>query len=792
MTGTELFVLIVVSLCILYLLTYFAFFRRHNEIKDGASIVARASSSETTTTTTTTTTPSITPRTTTTNAKNSGSAQINTNEIPKFVDRNAKGSADIDSDDAMIVDDAIDKYNVDINDDDDDDGDDADTEMLDVSSAAKATDNVHATNTTASAANNAGADTTAAAITSNDVTNDVSKISNTMTIVTLPDEENTTKTQVNLAKRTINHEMLNKTKNVLDCFVNIEKRQAEYDDVPFVYPNIMKKINSHGKLDDPLCSGETNLNLWNKDSKVLRNVVHSMMLSMAIDLDNARPYNIGILIFIQKFMNEFVKNYRKTGRPWGKDDLGFIDMMHLLAMFMISPNTTDIQRYSCAKIIVRVITRPGFSFNEHLAMTNIAHTSTPYILAKLLLNMKITKLDSKRIKKAIFREYSEVPSAGFHHDHSFTVAGAFNVDTPNALCSKYKYELLTVLLRDLVGMDTSLTFTSATNDLNTIIIHPTIKLGVYGINTYNMNNPKLTSTMVYRVPKDNYGLAVMPLARVLRLFTKHHCFAVRGVVNGVSYMPESTTKPIEQTLPRNQFYAMQMRKPLSDREPRIKYPNFGCLVWAIDNELSSMDPVLIQQAASFVGMYDNVGVFHQTYTLYDAIETTSTYFAEELIIIRDNASEQTLDFNIKVINSSDKRDLTYYGYDNEKLTNNNIEQYYSYGTSLTVPCRGGIKTFNTKLRIRSDTGALEMMEPTREISSAAMKFPIVLNDHAQVEKYGDSNDYAVIKLPNEPQVYCPSESLSVTRSDFSYDVTTNQWVSNKNVRKRRQAAKRRN
>lgn len=753
MTGIEGFIIFVIALCILYLLSYFIFFRRRVQIKDDET----------------------TPLTDTTTRRFA-------NKVPKFKGSDTNGNKT--NNEIMIVEPS---YEV------DDFGNDlSDVEMIsepktpisptmmraittnDINDVDMLSEPKTPISPTATA--DAITKTTVDAITTTTV--DVSGISNSTKITTLPEDDNALSKPI-----TINHAILRKTKGVLETFVCIEKRQALYDDIPFVYPKTLDKINKTGTLEDPLCYGKTQLNQWDVNSTTLRNVVHSMMLAMAIDLDNKRPYNNGIMIFMLKFINKFTKTYRKNERPWGEDDFGFIDMMYLLMIFMISPNTKDAQRQSCAKIILRVITRPGFAFGQRLPTTNIAHTSTPFILAKLLMNSKLLKHDINRVKKAILREYSEIPNSGFHHDRSYSMSGAFNVDIPNILCAKYKYELLVVAIKDLLGIDKSPTFTSATDDLNEIVIHPTIKLGIYGISTFIMANAKLNSTLVYRAPEDNYGLAVMPLARVLRLFTKRHCFAVRGMVDGVKYMPEAELTENGQTIPRNQFYAMQIRKPLSDRETRLTYPEFGCLVWDNKDEVSSMECISIRQARSYVGMYDDTGVFYQSYTLHDPTESTSVYSAEELIVIQSKANEKILDFNIKITNSSSTRDLTYYGYnDANTTTNNSTEQYYAYDVNLTIPRLGGIKTFNTKLRIKSDTNVLEMIEPTREININAFSYPIKLSDSVSVVRHDDNDGYALIELPNkEPRVYSTSSGLSIAHKDFSYDATTNQWVINKNT-----------
>lgn len=724
MTGTEGFVIFVIALCILYLLSYFAFFRHRVELKDDQHV--------------STETPQLTNN-------------------ARFIDSNPKSTKG--NDGIMIVEAT---------------GIADDVEMTDLS--------VKSTVALPTRPGNVVSPVPVLPdVTSNDVHRPTNVSQSTNDVVSRRMRDNAHLGLPLTKPITINQDVLRRTRGVLETFVDIEKCHALYDDVSFAYPKTLEKINTAGSLDGPLCEDETHLNKWNEDSKTLRDVVQSMMLSMAIDLDNKRPYNKAILIFILKFVYKFTKTYSKNTRPWGDDDLGFIDMMHLLMIFMISPNTEDNQRQSCAKIILSVITRPGYAFGQILPLTNVAHTSTPFVVAKLLTNSTILKSDIMRINKAILREYSEIPKSGFHQDRSFSMMGVFNIDIPNTLCSKYKYELLTIVVRDLLGNTNPLTFTSVTDDLNKLIIHPTIKLGTYGISTFIMNNPMLNSSLVHRVPKDNYGLAVMPLARVLRLFTKRHSFAVRGIVDRVKYMPESVLIENGQTIPRNQFYAMQMRKPLSDRENRIKYPEFGCLVWDTNDELSSTANVFIQKPKSYVGMYIDVGVFYQSYTLYDST-ISSMYYVEELIVIHDKASEQTLDFNIKIINSSGTHDLTYYGFNSESQTNN-IDQYYSYGTTLTVS-RGNVKTFNTKLRIKSNK--LELMEPTRETSVNVLSYPITLNDRTGIARLDKSDNFALIKLPNkEPQVLCTSSDLSIARTDFSYDVITNQWISNKNINKRR-------
>lgn len=571
----------------------------------------------------------------------------------------------------------------------------------------------------------------------------------------------------------IRRDVLDKTKGVLEAFIVSEKRQA----LDYAYPKIIEKINTSDPSNERLCNGHSQLNRWDRDTKILRRIARAMLLTMAIDIDNRRSYHAAITVFIFKFVDKFTKTHRNK-RPWGDDDLAFIDTMYVLMIFMISPDTDDAHRYDCAKLILRVVTQPGYAFGQELPASNIAYTSTPYVISKLLIGSKILKNDIKQIKTSILREYSELPDNGFHHDRSFSMLGTFNTDIPNGLCAKYKYELLAVVVHDLLKIDKSLTFTSATDDLNKIVIHPTMKIGIYGISTFAIENPMLNSESVYRVPKDNYGLAVMPLSRVLRLFTKHYCFAVRGLVGGVKYTPHAELTEDGQTIPRKEFYAMQMRKPLNDQDTLIQYPDFGCITWDAKTDLPKFDIVLIQQPKSFVAMYDDTGVFYQSYVLSDPANPLSSYIVEELIVIDASRTELYLDFYIKILNMSENRDLVYYGFSPKTFLVTNSTQDTLDGDKLTIPKLGGVKTFNTKLRIKGDV--LEMIETTREISADIFAYPIKLNDRVGIIKYDETDGRALVKLPtNEPQVYFTSTGLSIAHKDFSYDAITNQWLTNK-------------
>lgn len=712
MTGTEGFVLFVIALCILYLLTYFIFFRRYVSIKDVDT---------TTTTTTTVDIPQI------------------TNNTHDFVDRNTEYK---EHHDKLTVIENTQKVGQDnsIN----------DVEMLDVSGPkGKAVKDATVVSNVVPAEN-----TTAA---SNHTTN-------------------STQEKVPLEPININHSMIPKTKELLETFSQTEKRRALYDERAFAYPEIIGKIDRTGTIDQPLCKGKVSFNQWNVNSRTLRQVVDMILFSMAIDLDNKRPYNDAIVIFINKFIHNFTSRFDGHNRPWGNSDLDFIDMMYVLMIFMITPDTNDHTRENCANIILKVITRPGYAFGKMMPMANVAHTSTPFIVAKRMLKSKILKGDVNQINNSILREYSVIPNSGFHSDHSFSMLDTFDSYIPNRLCSKYRYELLAVVIKSILNIDKSLTFTEATSNLNKIIIHPNIKIGTYGISTFDINIPKLTSKNVNNVPINNYGMAVMPLARVLRLFTKHYTFMVRGMIDGVKYMPDSKITGDGQTIPRHQLCAMQLRKPISDRDKHITYPDFGYLGWDTDDELSSMKNTMINQARSYVGIYKNTAVFTQKYSFYEPGDKQSWYYVEELIVIEDKKTEHILNFKIKIINSSTTRDLVYYGYNDGYLTTNSTEQYYAQGTTLKVPKIGGVKIFNTKLRIKGDK--LELIEPTHEIIELVLSHPITLNDRVKIVNYGDADGYAMVDLSDkEPKVYCPSIETSIDHKDFKYDPIQNQWVS---------------
>uniref|UniRef100_A0A0C9RD34 Anc-1 protein n=1 Tax=Fopius arisanus TaxID=64838 RepID=A0A0C9RD34_9HYME len=719
MMSTEMIVFLIIILCLIYIISYFIFFRKYVEIEDKQQ-----------------------PHKTTVDSPIQNPLKLN--NLPKFTaikDPNMmiieKPNQDDDNDDVVMNDEPSPVIN----------------NRIDENTTITENDESIPINPEKSSLNQW-----------NNVVTDTSTTTNKPTSVNQLGN--------NLNKSTnINQDVLNNSKGILVAFVNMEKHKALYDNTPFKHSGLLTKIKTTGTLDDTeLCIYNTELNKWYENSKILRHVVHQISISMAVDLDNNQVYNKSILVFIMKFIRQFTKKYKKIERPWGEDDFGFIDMMYLLMIFMISPGIEDYKRETCANVIIHMVVRLGFLFGHSIQKGLIIYTSTPYIVAKLLINSKLTRNELKLLHKLLAFKYSKIPEKGFHYDSSFSIMDTFNNETPNNKCIKQRRELLIIAAKDLLSINKTPNFIDSIHKLNKILIHPTIKLGIFGINTFNMKNMKLNSNTVYNVEQNNYGLGVMPLSKVLRFFTKTYCFAIRGMMENIKYLPSSQLSEIGQTIPRNEFYTMQMRKPLNYHEQYFKYPEFGCIVWDNGaNELQSKENIMIENPKSFVTMFNGIGVFYQSYNLYDHKDLKLTYYAEEIIILTDKPNNQIFDFTIKILNLSSTKDLNYYSFNNEKSNENQNDV-------LKIPCNGKAKTFKTKLKINENI--LEIIEDTHEIQTDPFKYPISINDQMSIEKYDVKNEgYALVDIhTKKPLVYFNCNSESIKNTNFTYDSKTNQWL----------------
>lgn len=535
------------------------------------------------------------------------------------------------------------------------------------------------------------------------------------------------------------------TEAILKKFVEMEKHNAEYDGKPFEYPKSVENLET--------------LNNWTTDSTVLRKITNSMLFALAISIHNNKSCHKNIITFIDKFNYKFLKLYKKNDvQPWGNESISFIDTSILLAMFMISSYSSKLQKTECSKIISRIIASPGVVFKEKLPAIHIVHTSIPWLLAKYNDGVSISLSDENYIINSMSQIYSDIPNNGFHNDKSFTFGETFSPHTPNHICSKYRYDLLSVMIPQ-----NTITYVSATKQLNEIIIHPTIKQGIYGINVFDINNKKLTSDSVYLAPNNNYGIVVMPLIRLLRLFTQHYCFAVRGFMDRVKPTSDSINS-VDQTIPRQQLYNMQLRTFIHAKTT-TKYPDFGCVIWSGNDELKNTTMISLSKATSYVFKYENVGIFFQSYTVQENNEI-DYYTIDELITIKDNVKEQIIDIYIRIINYSTSKMLMYYGYENRD-TNTNL-----YSSDNIFEIKQASTTFHTQLKIIDQN--IQTVKQTSIVEGYnPFILPIQHDDGITLNRSGRG---IIINAPNKPTYYCPIDELTVTNSQYHYKSSVNQWT----------------
>lgn len=554
---------------------------------------------------------------------------------------------------------------------------------------------------------------------------------------------------------TTNPNLTINTKALLSGFIKMYARRTEYDSVLFDYPKLVRKIDTSSKTAK-LCVSPTKYNDWHKDSRILRAVADKLLLALAVNLDehnkHGKPCHPAIMTFIDKYVEHFAATFNKKTRPWGSEDISFVDSTYLLAIFMISPFASPEYKKKIANMILQIIPKPNMAFNTKLPFVNIIHASTPWILAKHVLNAQFHKTAVLRIKRAAMRQYCDLPSNGFHLDKSFSFNKLYDPMLANKLAIKYKYELLALLVDELNGTK-DLTFMSAIEQMNAFILHPSIQIGVYGVNTFDTTNLKLNSTKVLFNTKNNYGIEVMPLSRLLRVFTKNHCFAVRGFANGMKYSPDTILQGSEQVIPIAQFYGSQIRAITSINDKNtVLIPNFGCTLWNSDSVSKNM---IVRDIMSFVVNYENTtAAFYQTYTADDS--TFGSFQIKEFTTIDYTESSTLLDFTINITNKSLKTQMVYIGY-------NSVMMKIDPGTT---------KTIKTTLRIENDS--VIVVKPTRQTHNESLEFPLYINSKTKAVK--SSLGIMVFKSPNDPKIYCPSTELVIKYPKFEYNEFSNQWV----------------
>lgn len=578
--------------------------------------------------------------------------------------------------------------------------------------------------------------------------------------------EDTTEIKHNYEKHISNNALTVNISDMLNVFVNMELRKAKYDDLLFEYPKIIKRIRDNC-VNTGICRGNSKYNKWAEDTFVLKILASDLLKALAVDLYRQKSMvHPAIKLIIDKFISHFNSVYKHQNIPWGRDAMSFIEMTYVLAIYMVSKYPNENERKTIAKIILTIIQKPNYVFNKTLPSINIIYASTPWILANHCLGTKMPENDINKIKTLVLRQYCDVPDNGFHIDKSFSYKETFDFALPNKLCVKYKYELLVSLIDEFKN-STSLTMIKATRELDEIIIHPNIKIGTYNINTFNSNNYKLTSADVLHVPDNNYGIKVMPLAKVIRLFTRTYSFAVRGVNTFTKYTPESVLRRDEQKIPKFEFSMTQIRRVLSlqDTPETIKYPGFGCVFW-VNDQMKDNNDLFIRRCTSYVGAYNKIGVFYQTYEVTEM--ERGSYNVEEFISIINKEQSQIIDINIKITNFSEKYDLIYYGYDD--TTVGNVQNIFTIEHSQT-------KLFKTKLSINYDK--LRVVEPTHINTTVKFVYPIIINDNIAIIE--NDGNVIITKDLKEKKVYCPSVELNIKPNpDYKYNKQSNQWMYNKN------------
>lgn len=556
---------------------------------------------------------------------------------------------------------------------------------------------------------------------------------------------------------TTNPNLTINTKALLTGFVDMYARRTMYDSVLFDYSKLVRKLDTTAKTTK-LWTRQTKYNDWHKDSRILRAVADKLLLALAVTLYGhskyGKPCHPAIMTFIDKYMTQFAATFNKKTRPWGSEDISFVDSTYLLAIFMISPFSSPEYKKKLANMILQIIPKPNMAFNTKLPFVNIIHASTPWILAKHVLNAQFHKTAVLRIKRAVMRQYCDLPSNGFHLDKSFSFNKIYDPTLANKLAIKYKYELLALLVEELNGTK-DLTFMSAIEQMNAFILHPSIKIGVYGVNTFDITNLKLTSDKVLLTMTNNYGIEVMPLIKLLRVFTKNHCFAVRGFANGMKYSPDTILEGSTQIIPIAQFYGSQIRAITSINDKNtVLIPNFGCTLWDRDSKDLSKTMV-VSEIMSFVISYENtIAAFYQTYTANNSI--VGSFQIKEFTTIQYTESSTLLDYTINITNKSTKTRMIYIGYNN-----------------IVIKINPGItETIKTTLRIENDS--VIVVKPTRSAHKESLNFPLYINPDIKAVK--SSLGITVVKTPSDPKIYCPSTELVIKYPKFKYNEFSNQWI----------------
>ena len=385
-------------------------------------------------------------------------------------------------------------------------------------------------------------------------------------------------------------------------------------------------------------------------------------------------------IYADRFMQDIVGKRsviaKNPNLPWGTEWYDFgVNLTAVIAQYLLLPDCKF--QKDLSEIILLLIPNPQFVCGKQ--RKNYASLLLgPWFMANHHLDRlkdAVKSADYRKARQSVIAKIQRKPFArGLHLDGSYFAhdppVPAYTVlkETFNEKSMYYYY-----LDTSLVGV---LTYNNIWHIPMRIICHPTIALGntgMFGRPTTNLGyvaggelNPK------YRAP---LGLAVMPFSRFLRYYTVDRMFSVRGQDTRMGFIhadPQTVYNSRFWVQSRVVYTDKDVEKPLALPWPGLtkrtdlkQLPNEDLTF----PELESVGPIAPppsfvvgpKDATSFVLRYNEFGVFYNNYD----ITTYENSINRELIVV--NATKQTIDMQLDVINKEYEADIEYFLQDNTKV-----------------------------------------------------------------------------------------------------------------------------
>lgn len=306
--------------------------------------------------------------------------------------------------------------------------------------------------------------------------------------------------------------------------------------------------------------------------------------------------------------------------PWTGDWHPFsVQLTNLLAMFTLNPKAEKSDhRNRIINTILAIIETPCKSFNKHHSGVYAVSMAAPWILAKYWKGDIDTAAEHADYKYALsVLQLNTVRSAykcGYHQDGSY-------ISSEHSLKFDGLQRMIEPAVELLAHFDNQADTRSvhvALQRIKGILLHPTIGYGSAGL--FGRAGTLICETN----HKSELGIQVMPHAKILRMFTKHAKFSVRGQTSELgAYESDQHINNMAQFWIQHRFAFTLTSNP--DMVTASSFPQPGFI---FDEGVTQLKPLYCPPKTStclfhvdkditrsYVYAYKGVGRLQQTYLI---------------------------------------------------------------------------------------------------------------------------------------------------------------------------------